>query len=282
MRLQLRSLLAAVALSLLLLLAGSASLPAVDLYVTVWNNSPQSNRFGKIDSDTGVYSLSKSNVGGGSGAMMSGLAWNSATSQFNTLTLQGSLSTITTTGTVGSGLATGLPLSQNLLANNPATSTMYALNKGALSTVNPATGAVSNIGAPGVNSISGSAFVNGTMYGTAEISSNPFFSSDYRYGSFNLNTGAFTAITASNDNNYSMFLAYDGTTLFGLEGTTLYTLNPTTGAYTTLRSVTGLPSGSINAMSVPFAVPEPSTYALGAIATGVMAAVARRRKARKA
>jgi hypothetical protein len=29
-------------------------------------------------------------------------------------------------------------------------------------------------------------------------------------------------------------------------------------------------------------VPEPSTYALGAIATGVMAAIARRRKARKA
>ena len=28
-------------------------------------------------------------------------------------------------------------------------------------------------------------------------------------------------------------------------------------------------------------VPEPSTYALGAIATGVMAAIARRRKARK-
>jgi hypothetical protein len=35
-------------------------------------------------------------------------------------------------------------------------------------------------------------------------------------------------------------------------------------------------------MSAPFAVPEPSTYALGAIASGVMAAIARRRKARKA
>jgi DNA-binding beta-propeller fold protein YncE len=32
----------------------------------------------------------------------------------------------------------------------------------------------------------------------------------------------------------------------------------------------------------PVAVPEPSTYALGAIAAGVMAAIARRRKARKA
>jgi len=277
MRMQLRSLVAAVALSLLVLLAGSASLPAVDLYVTVWNNSPQSNRFGKIDSDTGLYTEINANVGGGSNAMMSGLAWDPATSQFNTLTLQGSLSTITTTGTVGSGLATGLPYGNNILAFNPATSTMYAVNSGALSTVNPATGAVSNIGASGIASMYSAAFVNGTMYGTANLGG------DIRYGSFNLSTGAFTAITASDDSNYAyMFLAYDGTTLFGLSGTTLYTLNPTTGAYTTLRSVTGFSNGGFNAMSVPFAVPEPSTYALCAIATGVMAAVTRRRKADKA
>jgi hypothetical protein len=281
MRLQLRSLVAAVAMGLLVLLAGSASLPAVDLYVTVWNNSPQSNRFGKIDSDTGVYSLINSNVGGGSGAMMFGLAWDPATSQFNTLTLQGSLSTITTTGTVGSGLATGLPLSENLLAYNPATSTMYALNDGALNTVNPATGAVSNIGSPGVAGTYGPAFVNGTLYGAGDVD-NVDYEGNYRYGSYNLSTGGFTAITASSDNNYSgMILAYDGTTLFGLNGTTLYTLNPSTGAYTTLRSVTGFSGGSIVAMSAPFAVPEPSTYALGAIASGVMAAIARRRKARK-
>jgi hypothetical protein len=35
-------------------------------------------------------------------------------------------------------------------------------------------------------------------------------------------------------------------------------------------------------VAVFVSVPEPSTYALAAIATGVMAAVARRRKARKA
>jgi hypothetical protein len=64
----------------------------------------------------------------------------------------------------------------------------------------------------------------------------------------------------------------------------LYTLNPTTGAYTGLGTVTGFPSGQLQffAMSVPVAVPEPSTYALAAIATGVMAAIARRRKARRA
>jgi hypothetical protein len=81
-----------------------------------------------------------------------------------------------------------------------------------------------------------------------------------------------------------MRLAYDGTTLFGLNSGTLYTLNPTTGAYTGLGTVTGFPSGQLQffAMSVPVAVPEPSTYALAAIATGVMAAIARRSKARRA
>ncbi len=39
-------------------------------------------------------------------------------------------------------------------------------------------------------------------------------------------------------------------------------------------------SVTLNALTFT-AVPEPSTYALAAIATGVMAAVARRRKARK-
>ena len=79
-----------------------------------------------------------------------------------------------------------------------------------------------------------------------------------------------------------MRLAYDGTTLFGLNIGTLYTLNPTTGAYTGLGTVTGLANKGFYAMSVPVAVPEPSTYALAAIATGVMAAIARRSKARRA
>ena len=119
------------------------------------------------------------------------------------------------------------------------------------------------------------------MYGTA---STPPTMPDYRYGSFNLSTGAFTAITGSSDNTYgSMVLAYDGTTLFGLIKSTLYTLDPSTGSYTTLRSVTVPPYYNWTAMStIPVAVPEPSTYALAAIATGVMAAIARRRKAARA
>ena len=271
------SLLARWALGLMVLLAGSASLPAVDLYVTGRDRDAQKNIFGKINSATGLYTELNSDIGGGF-TNTSGLAWNPNISQFNMLRDDGTFSTITTTGTVGSVIATGL--TKGSLSYNPASSTMYSANPSALNTVNPATGARSNIGNPGVDSVYGSAFVNGTMYVTTSFFS-PFSNS---YGSFNLGTGAFTAITPSNDSTYdSMRLAYDGTTLFGLKaGGSLYTLNPTTGAYTGLGTVTGLANKGFYAMSVPVAVPEPSTYALAAIATGVMAAIARRRKARRA
>ena len=272
------SLLGRWALGLLVLLAGSASVPAVDLYVTGFSNGAQKNVFGKIDSSTGVYSQLNSDIGGGF-SKTTGLAWNPGISQFNTLRGDGTFSTITTTGTVGSVIASGLNNYANL-AYNPATSTMYSVSNSALNTVNPATGAESNIGIPGGTQVSGSAFVNGTMYGTMDVGTSI---PNVRYGSFNLSTGAFTAITGSSDFAYlGMRLAYDGTTLFGLKDTTLYTLNPTSGAYTTLATVTGFVNGAVYAMSVPFAVPEPSTYALAAIATGVMAAIARRRKAARA
>ncbi|MEI7924429.1 MAG: PEP-CTERM sorting domain-containing protein, partial [Planctomycetota bacterium] len=270
------SLVARWALGLLVLLAGSASLPAVDLYVTGFDFNTQKNIFGKIDSATLVYSQLNSDIGGGFNTK--GLAWNPNISQFNMLRDDGTFSTITTTGTMGS-VASGL--TNGSLSYNSASSTMYSVNGSALNTVNPATGAQSNIGNPGASSVWGSAFVNGTMYGTAGIySSGPML--DRFYGRFNLSTGAFTAITASNDFTYgNMALAYDGTTLFGIKSTSLYSLNPTTGAYTGLGTVTGIANGQFYAMSVPVAVPEPSTYALAAIATGVMAAIARRRKARR-
>ena len=86
----------------------------------------------------------------------------------------------------------------------------------------------------------------------------------------------------------NIVLANDGTTMYGIfgDGNTgnqkLYTINTTTGALTAGPTISGTGIGTRfhGAGIVP--VPEPSTYALGAIATGVMATIARRRKARKA
>jgi hypothetical protein len=48
-----------------------------------------------------------------------------------------------------------------------------------------------------------------------------------------------------------MQLAYDGSTLFGLNDYTLYTLDPETGAYTQVAKVTGISEGNtiLNCMS---------------------------------
>ena len=215
------------ALGLLVLLAGSASLPAVDLYVTAFDFNTQKNVFGKIDSGTGVYSQLNSDIGGTGADYTTGLAWNPNISDFNMLRDDGTFSTITKTGTMG---PVAPLLTYGVLAYNPATSSMYSVNGSALNTVNPATGAQSNIGSPGVDAVFGSAFVNGTMYGTTATRDFVSGLMDFRYGSFNLSTGAFTAITGSNDYNYNyMRLAYDGTTLFGMKDFTLYSLNSATG-----------------------------------------------------
>ena len=76
--------------------------------------------------------------------------------------------------------------------------------------------------------------------------------------------------------NYVSGAALSGQSTFS--GTTLSALGLTIGNYTWTWG-SGANAGS--AVMTISAVPEPSTYALGAIATGVMAAVARRRKARK-
>lgn len=73
-----------------------------------------------------------------------------------------------------------------------------------------------------------------------------------------------------------------GNTLYvGLGGTTIGTFNATTGALINAEFATGF-SQTFYMTTFTTPVPEPSTYALGAIASGVMAYVARRRRHQKA
>ena len=91
--------------------------------------------------------------------------------------------------------------------------------------------------------------------------------------SFNLTGGTGT----SNGNTLTAFttLNYNGS--YSLVGSQTVTYNPVNFKPTSDPAATIV---TLNSLTFT-AVPEPSTYALGAIATGVMAAVARRRKARK-
>ena len=89
--------------------------------------------------------------------------------------------------------------------------------------------------------------------------------------SFNLTGG--TGTSTGNTFTANTTLNYNGNySLVGSQTVTYSMVNFGTGAFD--DEVT------FNALTFS-TVPEPSTYALGAIATGVMAAVARRRKARK-
>ena len=263
------------AFGVLAIVAGSASLPASDLYVTGKNYSANTAFFGKIDTSTGVYTQLNANMAGSANVM--GLVWNPAISQFNTLTDSGTLMSISTAGVTGSVIATGR--SGKTLAYNTSTSLMYELSNTAVYTIDPATGAQSLVGSTGLNAVTGVAFQNGTLYSTQSNSN----TSVYFFGSVNLNTGAFSNISTTNLVYGDMLVASTGSTMYGLNGANLYTINPVTGGYTQAATVTGFGGSTYwTAMSaVVTPVPEPSTYALAAIATGLMAALARRRKARQ-
>jgi hypothetical protein len=265
------------ALGFLALLAGSVSLPAADIYVTIYSGSSQ--RFGVIPITTGAYQDLNSNVAGNF-IPAKGLAWNPISSLFNfTYATSSNLNTISQTGTLGNSISTTLPDNGATTIYDSSSSKMLAFSFNAYGTLNTATGAYTNIGVTGRGSAKNLAFVGGTLYGTFSPN-NPGSSS---FGSFNTTTGVFTAIGSAGSSPTSLALASDGVTLYGLSKTTIFTIDPSTGDTTSLISITNVPpTNGIDSAGMIASVPEPSTYALGAIATGVMAAVARRRKARKA
>ena len=100
-------------------------------------------------------------------------------------------------------------------------------------------------------SFHGTAFVKGKLCCTVSKMFDPRMYDDPRsrfqnsgknndfYGLFDLETARFQEIF-SDRAFHAMQLAYDGSTLFGLNDNTLYTLNPETGAYTQVANVSGI------------------------------------------
>lgn len=275
------------ALGLLVLLAGSASVPASDIYVLT-HDAPGSNvsstNFGKINSATGVYtsiaSLSTSVLN---------LAWNPTASNFLTTAGIGSgttLRTLTTTGTLSASLG-AIGSDMYAMAYRTTNSTLYGYDytNDQTGTINPANASWSTLNTnPGVYSYGAlggrSSIMNDTMYIVGTITSVGIGTIGYSASS------TYQQITT--DAVYAnMVLANDGTTMYGLSGNgtagqqRLYTIDVVTGAATAGPFITGTGLGTYFHGAGIIPVPEPSTYALGVIATGVMAAVARRRKALK-
>lgn len=266
------SVLARWALALLVVVAGSAHLPAVDLYLTGWDNATQKPVFGKIDSSTGGYTQISSDTGLGFDTA-TGLAWNPAIGKFNLLTDNGDLRTITTGGVVSSTI--GVTRIFATLAYDNASAQMYIADSGSLATLDTTTATSTTIGSTGNSSESGVAFLNGTLYATYARGGG--FPTPNYFGTINTATAAVTNLSGDNSFYIGLLLASDGTMIYGYRNGVLYSINPATGAATTLRNVTGsVPS--LRTMSIPVAVPEPSAYALATLAAGILAAMGRRCK----
>jgi hypothetical protein len=254
---------------------------ATDLYVGGWDNPSQKAIFGKIDSETGAYTQISSGLGLDQD-WFTGLAWDPGISAFHTLSEQGLLSTITKTGTTGSPTGDG-PRGRGQLAYNTNTGQLHRLAgfvgvvKMSINGVdvpkNSDTEELHHLAAKyaakyaaryaALNySFHGTAFVKGKLCRTVSKMFDPRMYDDPRsrfqnsgknndsYGLFDLETASFQEIF-SDRAFHAMQLAYDGSTLFGLNDYTLYTLNPETGAYTQVAKVTGISEGNtmLNCMS---------------------------------
>lgn len=247
-------------------------LSAVDIYVA--GLDPISNPiFGTIDSSTATFTSR------GYAPNISSMTWSPSVNAFY-INESGVLNTMNTSGIQGTSIGNLTSGPAERLAFNPATSTLYGIGSYVLTSINTSNGAETTLAS--TIELQSATFVGGSMYVTRNINGTG------KFGTIDTTTGQFSQI--GSDSAFYMFmnLASDGTTLYGIYNSfgntnTLASLNTSTGA---LVSPTDIGGSNVSyfmaAGMITTSVPEPSAYALGAIATGILAAIARRRKACKA
>lgn len=261
---------------------------SIDIYVltnnALVNGSPSTN-FGRIDSATGAYTSIASLAGD-----VGNLAWNPVAGTFFVtagLNSTTTLRTLTTTGTLSSAIGT---IGDEIygMAYRPTDSMLYAIsyNSDATGTIDPSNGIWTQLNASsglslGMPSGGRYSILNDTMYLAANYSPVPGI------GTMGYTASSSFQSIATNSLYQTIALANDGVNLYGLTGNgtpRIYTIDPGTGSLTSGALISGAGLGSrfhgVGVAIVP--VPEPSTYALGVIASGVLGCVARSRKARKA
>lgn len=265
-------------------------LRAVDIYVLTGSTSNNNitTGFGKIDIATATYTEITSAVSGSNAVR--NLAWNAANSNFYVVENASSntnLRTLDLDGNISASIGT---ITKTIwgMAYREADSTLYAYDYGDddTGTIDPDNGAWSILNANTGTSSSGPVgghytMLNDTIYVAGYMGSGMF--ATIGFGA----SDTFQQIGNSNPLYQFMSLASDGANLYGVYGNgtagqqRLYQIDPATGGLTDLGSIsgTGLNTYFYGAGMVP--VPEPSTYLLGGLATGVMFALSRRRKAKR-
>ena len=302
------------ALSLMVLLAFAAPLPAVDmLYVALANDTIVSyDTTGNVGSTiaASVATFASSNLSGVKGLVFDSssnlYAANNGGTYVNTISKFNSsgayLSNIIGNLTSPAGLA--FDISGNLYAANFTANTISKFNSsgayvsnisgnlngpqglacdisGNLYVANNNNNTISKFNSSGayVSSISGN--LNGPLGLAFDISGNLYAANanNSTISKFNSSDGYLISISGNLNVPYSLAFDSSGNLYAANFGDSTISKFNSSGTFLTSWS-TGSAKPQFLAFK-PVSVPEPSTYAMAAIATGVMAAVARRRKAAK-
>ena len=231
-----------------------------------------SGRFGTVDTTSGTYTQIRSDLL--SGQFPQSLAWDGG-SGFFTGASDLHLYPVTSSGVVSSPVGS-TPVMYGMSRSSTGIMYFYNYDDDTLSTIDTVTGLWSNIGASNIvsdgSSVGGRlAFYGQTLYGAISTSS------DSLYGSFDLDTGAFSVITSG---IAYKALASDGKKLYGLSANSLYTLNPADGTVVSTLSITGAGSapvwqGAAFIGAVPEIDPATGSSALSLVA-GVLAMIEQR------
>ncbi len=243
------------------------------------------NQFGSFDLSTREYTQAAGSITGGV-QQVTNLAYD-GTSLFITERGSGTrLRTLSVTGVASASLGTILVNEQSdeFIGLSFGNGTLYStdFNNERLTTISRTDAATTQ---PGVlnytteTPLSGKlAFAGPTLYGTITANGG---AGNGLY-SFNLTTGAGTLLgNGGAASTYTNMIAFsNGSDLYGINGTTLYSINTSNGNLSSLGAITGtnLPNAFVGAVLAP--VPEPTTvFGVAAAGLGLVRCLRRRRAA---
>ncbi len=241
--------------------AGSATAAQV-----LWIDDDQ-GRLGTVDVGTGAVT-----VVGNMGVVMTDIAFAADGTLYGT-TFTGLYKINTTTAATTFIGSTGLSGGNALVFGTDGTLYTAAYDTSNLYKLNSSTGAATNLGGVGASSAGDLAFNGGNLYMT---------STDNNLVKINLSpVGGTNVGSLGFSSAFGLATAANGV-LYGVSGTSIYSIDPTTGHGTFVLNYSGHGLGAANGTSfiTEAAVPEPSSVVMLGIAFTTMAAVAHRRRSK--
>lgn len=230
------------------------------------------SKFGTVDLTTGVYTQISANTGGGYANLTyrpsSGLLYTSTTAGTGGLyTVNSATGNTTLVGDMGfDAWAMAMSDTEEIFAYNWASDTLNWVDPSDASPTFVANASTYAMRPPQYGSFE---FVGSTLYTSANWQGAGIF------GTVDTSTGNVSQI-AIDEAYKSLKLAYDGTTLYALDLSNIYTVDPTNGTLSNPVSITGSNWFTAEIYGASFAIPEPGTLSMLALAVGIVGITRRR------